>query len=262
MQRKKRHGSYQLAGRFCFISLCSSWMHLEGMAQRIQTSLLACGEKKSSLLWEPNFSTQAGSHKYSTSVGRRNACLAPTPTHQKWNLGQVFSCVAYSFFKIVFPLMHTNVMNIFHVLLMRFFVPCSEKKKSFDLFHTLNPMWQTSEMAAGCLFLQDLKTELKSLELYSDAFHSCNINIFFITWTIFPVSLDSHSRDSHIISCSVPPPLSETWIWGAALPFIKAFPLVIRESLVWFGFYEIVCFYFFPCFFFLFFVSSYLFTAE
>lgn len=48
--------------------------------------------------------------------------------------------------------MHTNVMNIFHVLLMRFFVPCS-KKESFDLFHTLNPMWQTSEMAAGCLFL-------------------------------------------------------------------------------------------------------------
>lgn len=50
--------------------------------------------------------------------------------------------------------MHTNVMNIFHVLLMHFFVPRSKKKKkSFDLFHTLNPMWQTSEMAAGCLFL-------------------------------------------------------------------------------------------------------------
>lgn len=137
-----------------YFSLYSSWTHSEGMAQRIQTSWLACREKKASLLWEPNFSTQVGSHRCNTSVGKRNARLAPTLAHQKWNLSQIFSCVAHSFFKIVFPLMHTNVMNIFSCIINAFLCTMfQKKKKSFDLFHTLNPKWQTSEMAAGCLFL-------------------------------------------------------------------------------------------------------------
>lgn len=42
-------------------------------------------------------------------------------------------------------------------------------------------------MAAGSFFHHDLKTELKSLELHSDAFLSCNINIFLLP-ELFPLS--------------------------------------------------------------------------